>query len=122
MAVEVLFILVVCAIVAVSVMDVMSNKIQISKMACALLLIALGCVFILTAVKIWITIAFITLKVGSKTIIGIYTEEFVKIISSLSIGTAGIAIITGGFSLIAGGKYEVTVSSTEPIKGIKFEK
>ena len=117
-----MFILVVCAIVAVSVMDVMSNKIQISKMACALLLIALGCVFILTAVKIWITIAFITLKVGSKTIIGIYTEEFVKIISSLSIGTAGIAIITGGFSLIAGGKYEVTVSSTEPIKGIKFEK
>ena len=122
MVVETLFVIVVCALVAVAIADVISTKIQISKMASALLLITLGCVFLLTAVQIWTSIAFITLKMGSKTILGIYTKEFTKLLSALSIGTAGIAIITGGFSLIAGGKYEVTLSSTEPLKGIKFEK
>jgi hypothetical protein len=33
-----------------------------------------------------------------------------------------MAIITGGFSLIAGGKYEVKVSSTEPLTGVEIKK
>ena len=117
-----LFALVIVGILAYCGIDLWSEKKQISNMIGALLLITLGTVFILIAVELWLQTAIQFVTVGGKEYIAILTEDFSKILGAVGLGTAGMAIITGGFSLIAGGKYEVKVSSTEPVQGIEIKK
>ncbi len=121
-AVIVGFLITVTAIVVYAGIDLLSDKRQISNMIGALLLIVLGTVFTLIAVNLWLTVAIKSITIGGKEYIAILTDDFSKIIGAVGLGTAGIAIITGGFSLIAGGKYEVKISSTEPVKGIEIKK
>ena len=117
-----LFALVIVGILAYCGIDLWSEKKQISNMIGALLLITLGTVFILIAIELWLQTAIQFVTVGGKEYIAILTEDFSKILGAVGLGTAGMAIITGGFSLIAGGKYEVKVSSTEPVQGIEIKK
>ena len=117
-----LFGIVVLGILAYCGIDLWSEKKQISNMIGALLLITLGTVFILIAVELWLQTAIQFVTVGGKEYIAILTEDFSKILGAVGLGTAGMAIITGGFSLIAGGKYEVKISSTEPVQGVEIKK
>ena len=117
-----LFALVVVGILAYCGIDLWSERKQISNMIGALLLIVLGTVFILIAIELWLQVAVQFISIGGKEYIAILTEDFSKILGAVGLGTAGMAIITGGFSLIAGGKYEVKVSSTEPVQGIEIKK
>ena len=117
-----LFALVIIGILAYCGIDLWSEKKQISNMIGALLLITLGTVFILIAVELWLQTAIQFVTVGGKEYIAILTEDFSKILGAVGLGTAGMAIITGGFSLIAGGKYEVKISSTEPVQGVEIKK
>jgi uncharacterized membrane protein YwaF len=122
MMAEVLLAAVVGAILLAAIIDLVKANIQISKMVAALLLIVLGAIFLLMAVQMGLSVMLVTANVGGKEIIGIYMDDFLKLLSAVGIGTAGMAIITGGFSLIAGGKYEINLSSTEPIQGIEIKK
>jgi hypothetical protein len=117
-----LFGIVVVAILAYCGVDLVSERKQISNMIGALLLVVLGTTFILMAIGLWMQIAVSVVTVGGKEYIAILTEDFSKILGAVGLGTAGMAIITGGFSLIAGGKYEVKVSSTEPLTGVEIKK
>jgi len=117
-----LFALVVIGILAYCGIDLWSERKQISNMIGALLLIVLGTVFILIAIELWLQVAVQFVSIGGKEYIAILTEDFSKILGAVGLGTAGMAIITGGFSLIAGGKYEVKISSTEAIKGVEIKK
>ena len=117
-----IFALVVLSILIYCGIDLWSERKQISNMIGALLLIVLGTVFILIAIELWLQVAVQFVSIGGKEYIAILTEDFSKILGAVGLGTAGMAIITGGFSLIAGGKYEVKVSSTEAIKGIEIKK
>jgi len=117
-----LFALVVVGILVYCGIDLWSERKQISNMIGALLLIVLGTVFILIAIELWLQVAVQFISIGGKEYIAVLTEDFSKILGAVGLGTAGMAIITGGFSLIAGGKYEVKVSSTEPVQGIEIKK
>ena len=117
-----IFALVVLSIIVYCGIDLWSERKQISNMIGALLLIVLGTVFILIAIELWLQVAVQFISIGGKEYIAILTEDFSKILGAVGLGTAGMAIITGGFSLIAGGKYEVKVSSTEPVQGIEIKK
>ena len=116
------FCLVVLGIIAYCGIDLWSRERQISNMIGALLLILLGTVFILIAIEIWVQVTVQFVTIGDKEFVAILTEDFSKILGAVGLGTAGMSIITGGFSLIAGGKYEVKISSTEPIEGIQIKK
>jgi len=116
-----LFAVVALAILAYAGIDLLSEKKQISNMIAALLLIVLGVTFILTAVQLWLSVTMEVLSVGGKEYVAILTDDFSKLIGAVGLGTAGMAVITGGFSLISGGKYEVKVSSTSKVKGVKIE-
>ena len=117
-----IFALVVLSIIVYCGIDLWSERKQISNMIGALLLITLGTVFILIAIELWLQVAVQFISIGGKEYIAILTEDFSKILGAVGLGTAGMAIITGGFSLIAGGKYEVKISSTEAIKGVEIKK
>ena len=117
-----LFALVIVGILAYCGIDLWSERKQISNMIGALLLIVLGTVFILIAIELWLQTAIQFVTVGGREYIAILTEDFSKILGAVGLGTAGMAIITGGFSLIAGGKYEVKISSTEPVQGVEIKK
>ena len=117
-----LFGFVVLVIAVTSLIDLWDPKRQISNVIAALLLICLGSCFILMAIAIWFKIVLLTLTVGGKEIIGVYTEDLVKVLGAVGLGTAGMAIITGGFSLIVGGKYELKITSSEPIEGVEIKK
>jgi hypothetical protein len=117
-----LFGIVVVAILAYCGVDLVSERKQISNMIGALLLVVLGTTFILMAIGLWMQVAVQFVSIGGKEYIAILTEDFSKILGAVGLGTAGMAIITGGFSLIAGGKYEVKVSSTEPLSGVEIKK
>ena len=117
-----IFALVVLSILIYCGIDLWSERKQISNMIGALLLIVLGTVFILIAIELWLQVAVQFITIGGKEYIAVLTEDFSKILGAVGLGTAGMAIITGGFSLIAGGKYEVKVSSTEPVQGIEIKK
>jgi len=117
-----LFAIVVLGILAYCGIDLWSERKQISNMIGALLLITLGTVFILFAIGLWMQVAVQLITVNGAKYIAILTEDFSKILGAVGLGTAGMAIITGGFSLIAGGKYEVKISSTEPVQGIEIKK
>ena len=116
------FAVVVMAILLYCGIDLFSEKRQISNMIGALLLIVLGATFILMAVGLWLQVEITVIETGGKEYMAILTEDFSKIAGAVGFGTVGMAIITGGFSLIAGGKYEVKVSSTEPLRGIEIKK
>jgi len=116
-----LFGLVVISILTYVGVDLLSERKQISNMIGALLLIVLGATFILTAVQLWLTVTTKMVSIGGKEYIAILTDDFSKILGAVGLGTAGMAIVTGGFSLISGGKYEVKVSSTSKVKGIEIK-
>jgi len=117
-----LFTIVVLGILIYCGIDLWSERKQISNMIGALLLITLGTVFILIAIELWLQVAVQFVTLGGKEYIAILTEDFSKILGAVGLGTAGMAIITGGFSLITGGKYEVKISSSEAIKGVEIKK
>jgi len=117
-----IFAVVVLATLVYAGIDLVSERKQISNMIGALLLILLGATFILMALGLWMQVAVQAITIGGKEYVAILTEDFSKILGAVGLGTAGMAIITGGFSLIAGGKYEVKVSSTEPLQGIEIKK
>jgi|Deesub1362A_J573_1020465.scaffolds.fasta_scaffold00761_10 uncharacterized membrane protein YwaF len=122
MLVDLTLFMVVVAILCSALYDLVKENRQISKMIAALLLITFGAVFLLFSMKLGLDVMFVVAEVNGKEVVGVYAEEFTKLISAVGIGTAGMAIITGGFSLIASGKYEVSISSTEPIRGIEVKK
>jgi len=102
--------------------DLWSERKQISNMIGALLLIVLGVTFILMAAELWMQVVIQYVAIGGQQYIAILTEDFSKILGAIGLGTAGMAIITGGFGLISGGKYELRVSSTEPVQGVEIKR
>lgn len=117
-----IFTVVVLAVVIYCGVDLFSERKQISNMIGALLLIVLGATFILVAVGLWLQVEVTVITMGGKEYMAVLTEDFSKIAGAVGFGTVGMAIVTGGFSLISGGKYEVKVSSTEPIQGVEVKK
>jgi len=115
------FCLVLIAIIIYTGLDLWYPSRQITNVIAALLLIALGCCFILMAIAIWYQVVILTLTYAGKDVIGIYTEDLTKVLGAIGLGTAGMSVITGGFSLIVSGKYELRITSTQPIKGFKIE-
>lgn len=117
-----LFAIVTIGIIAACIIDLITPNRQINKMLAALMLITFGATFLLYAVQLALSVAVVTATVNGKEFIGVSVDDFMQLTSALGIGSAGMAIITGGFSLITSGKFETVISSSEPISGVEIKK
>ena len=117
-----LFAVVVGTVLAMAVVDLLSEKKQLSKTIVATCLILAGATMIMSALDIALTIALKTGVISGVEVVGISVDDIMKLFTAIGLSQVGLAIITGGFSLIVGGKYELSVSSTEPISGVDIKK
>jgi len=118
----VLFGIVTVAILTACLIDLVSPNRQINKMLAAMMLITFGATFLLYAVQLALSVAVMTATINGKEFIGVSVDDFMQLASAMGIGSAGMAIITGGFSLITSGKFETVISSSESISGIEIKK
>jgi hypothetical protein len=117
-----LFAVVVGTVLAMAVVDLLSEKKQLSKTIVATCLILAGATMIMSALDIALTIALKTGVISGVEVVGISVDDIMKLFTAIGLSQVGLAIVTGGFSLIVGGKYELSVSSTEPISGVDIKK
>jgi hypothetical protein len=117
-----LFAVVVGTVLAMAVVDLLSEKKQLSKTIVATCSILAGATMIMSALDIALTIALKTGVISGVEVVGISVDDIMKLFTAIGLSQVGLAIVTGGFSLIVGGKYELSVSSTEPISGVDIKK
>jgi len=122
MIAEGLLAIVVVAIVALVTLEVTVSRVKMSNTGTALILVTLGTMFVLEALQLWIALQLQVLQIGGRAYIAIFSEDFVKVVGAFSMGTIGMSLITGGLALISGGKYELRLSSTEPVSAIEIKR
>ena len=96
--------------------DIRNSYVQLTKNNIGLLMILIGVICLMFT--LWLLLSVVIYITASGLVIPV--ESVTKLLTALGLNTIGFALVSGGLALISGGKYEVTLSSSDKIKEIKI--